>query len=1369
VFEEAKPSDEKAAPAKPAKKPRTGPPRGPQHGALPKATGQVIGGPGQFVAKPPETDAGKNLVDKIAADPDGKKVGLRSVVNMLADFLETEVRVGKAGTTAKNPAHQMGDGYDLIRSRSGSWQLNLHEIGHALHQRLLEADPDALNGLDDPLVDLSEQPDSFASASSSAEGFAEWVRRFLFAPQTLPAALSGRLEAVVEQTLPGTLPMLRDAHRAIQRHAMRGVQAQAESIRSDRPAASSLTEDVGRVSRAFHWSLTRAINAEHALRNTIMDPIARAVGQKAAALTSAIRLRLEQFEAAANNTYHVAQEASRAMFGHDDGDPRGFRVRADRSDHLDHILDKLDPDERAAFSNRFRLDRVSGGARRGDFLYLNGADFKEILDAIGRDRWDSFDWYVLHREALARYEKSGHAYPGLTEGLTPEVLKGELDRIEAANPDFATQRERLQDYMQQTVLIGVLMGQFTPADAMRIVNAREEYAPLLRLPEPGEDRMAGSSGTKPTSPVRRAFGSALPFRPLADSVDRMVTEAIGAYYRNRTIWSVNWLRQQVAGLPGIPREAVQAASRALVPIRLSWKKVANLRPDEKRMVMAQEINALRAQEAGVPLDQFLAAKEGVLEPDDIVLVEPGIETPIFRQDRPNAVRVVAAWADGRQHFFEVADPMLFDYFARSRAPAKAAAAVAKVLGEVNDARRRGATQTWAFTVSNFIRDRIGTASFSLQWDNSLVPSAHATAGIVGQLTGKKSLPGIQEAELYASVSAATHSKRHKDMWDKLGNDFKNMLQEGLYVPGWSGMGGLDRAAHLPGVAISSVQKARDIVNWLTGSRLASAWSERLSRSGAYKIAIDQGQSQEVAQLRHDKVSGYFVARPGSASFAAYYRAALFLNPNLQTLYQTYRILTDPLMSRQNKAKAAALAGARVGFRMTQIALVGGAMAALWNWLFCDDDDRDRLAERQSEERMTAMNIKIPGTSGFIRLPFAYGPEGAFQSFGYNLMEGYLIDKNVRSDAAIQSLLSRAASVPEVSGLLTLPGQLTVELWANKTFFGNRPIVPQGLERLYQDTPHLQYTPKTPEWAVWLGEKIGVSPIKLEYAARQIVMPAAMEGINLPDRLERGINEPSELPLVGRLFAYEPTGFWSESGRELADRARKWDALTAERRRLYEGTEDRSDRIKEIEAELDGLAGASRNYRKMEKWWKQIRLEMNKDNPDRTAIRAMEQKMTAMARSYLKDGGDESDRVSDRLSARLRGLEQRDDMDKLDRAERGEMVHLRGIMSRIGDVRNRVEAGGITADAGQDRVKALAAESAAPWAAGYRRLLGRHAELDKEKRQADLRGARPSPSVMQQLGSIQSRLNEVDKLRKLLNDNKMTPAMFNSAVAYITKE
>jgi DNA replicative helicase MCM subunit Mcm2 (Cdc46/Mcm family) len=179
--------------------------------------------------------------------------------------------------------------------------------------------------------------------------------------------------------------------------------------------------------------------------------------------------------------------------------------------------------------------------------------------------------------------------------------------------------------------------------------------------------------------------------------------------------------------------------------------------------------------------------------------------------------------------------------------------------------------------------------------------------------------------------------------------------------------------------------------------------------------------------------------------------------------------------------------------------------------------------------------------------------------------------------------------------------------------------------------------------------------------------------------------------------------------------------------------------------------------------------MNKDNPDRTAIRAMEQKMTAMARSYLKDGGDESDRVSDRLSARLRGLEQRDDMDKLDRAERGEMVHLRGIMSRIGDVRNRVEAGGITADAGQDRVKALAAESAAPWAAGYRRLLGRHAELDKEKRQADLRGARPSPSVMQQLGSIQSRLNEVDKLRKLLNDNKMTPAMFNSAVAYITKE
>jgi hypothetical protein len=272
--------------------------------------------------------------------------------------------------------------------------------------------------------------------------------------------------------------------------------------------------------------------------------------------------------------------------------------------------------------------------------------------------------------------------------------------------------------------------------------------------------------------------------------------------------------------------------------------------------------------------------------------------------------------------------------------------------------------------------------------------------------------------------------------------------------------------------------------------------------------------------------------------------------------------------------------------------------------------------------------------------------------GYNLMEGWLIDQNVRSDDAIHAVLSRAVSLPEVSGLLSLPGQLGVELWANRSFYSGRPIVPQGLTDQYQEAPYLQYSPRTPAWAIWLGRQVNASPIKIEYAARQLLMPAGVEMFSAPGRIAKGIDEPSDLPMVGRLFAYEPRGFWSASGQEMGERRRRWEGLLAERRRLLDGTDEQGPgdrRLAEIVKELDGLAGSSRRYQEMERRWKDIKAEQAKAQPDQARIRSLEQQMTALARAYLKAesaGGaaapeNEADRLSDRVAARQRQLEQQD--------------------------------------------------------------------------------------------------------------------------------
>ncbi len=74
------------------------------------------------------TDGGKKLIKKISTD---NTKGPRTIVEFVDDLVRAKMMVGKSQTSNRNPAHYSSYGH-IIRSRSGLWQLNFHEAGHAL-------------------------------------------------------------------------------------------------------------------------------------------------------------------------------------------------------------------------------------------------------------------------------------------------------------------------------------------------------------------------------------------------------------------------------------------------------------------------------------------------------------------------------------------------------------------------------------------------------------------------------------------------------------------------------------------------------------------------------------------------------------------------------------------------------------------------------------------------------------------------------------------------------------------------------------------------------------------------------------------------------------------------------------------------------------------------------------------------------------------------------------------------------------------------------------------------------------------------------------------------------------------------------------
>jgi hypothetical protein len=252
----------------------------------------------------------------------------------------------------------------------------------------------------------------------------------------------------------------------------------------------------------------------------------------------------------------------------------------------------------------------------------------------------------------------------------------------------------------------------------------------------------------------------------------------------------------------------------------------------------------------------------------------------------------------------------------------------------------------------------------------------------------------------------------------------------------------------------------------TLDRFASV-SDNVVRQAVFNELVREGKSEQEAMLAAAEIIN-FRRMSANPTLQKLSQTTMFFNPWLQILSVTMKTLSGKGITPQTRAAGAKVLAAISG----QVFTLGFLVAAAND----DDDNEQEKKARQVRDRL----IMIPGTGGMgipIRLDVFAIPYFLGMDTYHMMVEHEFVDsKSVRASlaaAAKGSLLPPTQGVPQ----LALP---PVEAVLNKDIHNNRPLVSPSMERL---EPELQFNKATSEFAKVLGEKTGISPIKLEHVLR----------------------------------------------------------------------------------------------------------------------------------------------------------------------------------------------------------------------------------------------------------------------------------------------
>lgn len=405
-------------------------------------------------------------------------------------------------------------------------------------------------------------------------------------------------------------------------------------------------------------------------------------------------------------------------------------------------------------------------------------------------------------------------------------------------------------------------------------------------------------------------------------------------------------------------------------------------------------------------------------------------------------------------------------------------------------------------------------------------------------------------------------------------------------------------------------KATDFINpksWWDAVQYVGRAVETAPRLAKFKEVVGSGGDVGDAVFLARDLSLDFSVKPGSKSLRAATQAVPFLNAAIQGMDKMARLLSD---------KNAVAVGA---------ATIMAPSIALWHMIQTDPEVAEEYNERPLYERNSYWLIPktwFTGERGFWRVPKPFEAGFVYASLPERLLE---FEASKDADAVFHALKDMYGQfTPEGMPVVVGPlieaniGEHGYDAWRR------RPINPDAWSNI---PPSMQYDDRTSSLAVAAGQRLGVSPAKIDHVLRGTTGSLGSEALDVTSRLARATGLDSRNAPLGKertfakRFHTDPTttpeselAFWRRYDK--VERAyngvkRLWDAgKVDEARAFYIANQDYIDAYETMQEDAKAMRDATKVRR-------EIREADAPEGVRRDAVQRLNTALSRALRGYME--------------------------------------------------------------------------------------------------------------------------------------------------------
>lgn len=767
---------------------------------------------------------------------------------------------------------------------------------------------------------------------------------------------------------------------------------------------------------------------ERAINKAIAPRSSRTIGQRIAEAYDHLRTNLaDEFTWAVADEFHGLRKMGKALMpkaaDRELGSYVGARLARHAAGQIEAFLRWGAPrwnDENAVLEHD-----GSGG------LYA-------IVEPIYRDGLERlFDGYAYARRVRTQKLIEQEREQNLTEAEVDDLLNLTND-----HPEFAEIFDKIQAFKKKVLDAVEGMGLIN-AD-QRAVWEKADHVPFYRATEegsPGPNKKGGLANQSPN--VRRLTGKGVTYAVIKDATGEVVS-------RFETANEAKAERQRL----GATEHSVEAAGEPIVGV------IENIARNITHLLDA----AMKNHAATVAMDEALELGWAEKEPMAVgrALVPLGVMASSLERngiivgdgaDGIDAVMaimppvkpgngVIAIRREGKTEYYKVADRLV--YRALAGLYRTQMSAFVKPLAKIKNLLTRSVTAMPGFMVRNFVRD--SAASWLISEERGL--------NFYGEMfkSMKALAHRIDDPKVQAMMAAGGDTGWYQNAPEDVVKQLRKLERAGQAT--------MLRYANPKELfhAYEKLGRASELAN------RAVTFDSEMKRSGNARAAAFSAADLLDFQLK------------GGSDFIQFMTAIVpFLNARIQGLYKLGRagLSTNAPERKMFLAKGAMM----LAFSLALAALNAG-----------DDDDNgyNDLPEWVKDGSWVINNHRIFGKAiadkvglpRFFLIPKPFELGVVFGTMPERIVQ--LVAGNDRAQDTWKSVYTALLSTFEFDPFGNPVTKEIMEQWANKDLFTGTPIVSDSLSR---QPAEQQYNVSTSESTKWLGEKLGLSPLRIEHAIR----------------------------------------------------------------------------------------------------------------------------------------------------------------------------------------------------------------------------------------------------------------------------------------------